>query len=85
MKFFRDRGPARLRAPLQHQRLVSGLRQIKRGYQSVVAAADNHHIALVPFRRHIGGSLMSFKISKADRRPGAPMIPPPGCVADPHI
>jgi len=27
----------------------------------------------------------SFRYSSAEIRPGAPMMPPPGCVADPHI
>ena len=29
--------------------------------------------------------LLSFNISNAARRPGAPMMPPPGCVAEPHM
>ena len=36
------------------------------------------YAALRPF-------FFSFTYSSAAIRPGAPMIPPPGCVAEPHI
>ncbi len=84
MKFFGDCGAANYVAAFQHQRLQTFFRQIKRGDQRVVAAAENHDFAL---RGH--GQFfplpVSFRISSAARRPGAPMIPPPGCVADPHM
>src|SRR5262249_31000721 len=37
-------------------------------------------------RRRAGGSFcQSFRITWLAIRPGAPIIPPPGCVAEPHI
>ena len=69
-------------AALEDERLVPRLGKIKRRDEAVVARAENDDIAL---RRHGYRVPLSFKISSAARRPGAPMIPPPGWVAEPHI
>ena len=82
MKFLGHRGAADDRAPLEDQRLQSLLREIERGDQRVVPAADNHDVAR---SRHVQCFPLSFRISSAASRPGAPMMPPPGCVAEPHI
>ena len=84
MKFLGDRRAAGLRAAFEHQRLESGFGQIEGGDQAVVAAADDDDVALVA-RPFYAAPLMSFRISSAARRPFAPMMPPPGCVADPHM
>ena len=47
MKFFGDGRAAGLSAALQHQRLESGLRQVEGGDQSVMAATDDHDVALL--------------------------------------
>ena len=88
MKFFGDGGAAGLRAALEHQRLVSGLGQIERGDQSVVAAADDDDVALpgtFAFRPCLRRSLEVFQNFQRCQPPGPPMMPPPGCVADPHM
>ena len=46
MKFFRDGSATRLGAAFQHQRLVSGLGQVESGDQPVMAATDNHDVAV---------------------------------------
>ena len=84
MKFFRDGGAADDGAAFEDQRLQPLLREIKCGDERVVAAADDddftrrRHGQFFPFP-------VSFKISSAARRPDAPMMPPPGCVAEPHM
>src|SRR5450432_3056810 len=86
MNFFSDRGAADLRATLDHERFITRLGQIERGDQTVVAAANNDDIA--PLRggsvRHVQAA-PSFRISSAASRPGAPMMPPPGCAAEPQM
>src|SRR5579862_9105548 len=87
MEFIGDRGAPDLRVAFQHEGFESSLGQIKRGDEAVVASADDDDIALrVSVRRHAyAAPLMSFRISSAASRPFAPMIPPPGCVAEPHM
>src|SRR5579862_5869513 len=88
MKFISDRGSANLRVALEHERAISGLGQIKCGHQPVVAAANDDNVAPLGaflFRHVYAAPLMSLRISSAANRPFAPMMPPPGCVADPHI
>src|ERR1044072_6472583 len=36
-------------------------------------------------RKSAADSFLSFSICSAAFRPGAPMMPPPGCVAEPHM
>ena len=68
-------------APLEHERLQAGLGQEGRGREAVVAAADDDDVGLhATFPRS-----QSFRISRAAIRPGAPMMPPPGWVAEPHM
>src|ERR1700733_15935830 len=84
MKLFGDRGAANYVAAFQQQRLQTFFCEIKRSDERVVAAAENHDFAL---RGH--GQFfplpVSFRISRATRRPGAPMIPAPGWVAGRHM
>ncbi len=87
MKFFRDRRSAHLRAAFEHERLESSFGQIEGGDQTVVSATDDDDVARFGHLASSGhqAAFPSFRISSAARRPGAPMMPPPGCVADPHI
>ena len=85
MKFVGDGSAANLRAAFEDERLISCLRQVVRGDQAVVAAADDDDVALFRARHGYAAPLMSFRISSAASRPFAPMMPPPGCVADPHM
>src|SRR6202021_1394061 len=81
MKFFSDGRAANNRAAFEDEGPEALLREIERGDEGIVPGAENHDIAL-------DGHYLcpaSFKISSAARRPGAPMIPPPGCVAEPHM
>src|SRR5687767_531494 len=64
-----DHGPA-----LENRDLVSGLGKIEGRCHAVVARADDDDRAQ---------RLPSLMIFRAAFRPGAPMIPPPGWVADP--
>src|SRR5579885_3053981 len=81
MKLFCDGGSADLRPAFKNQRLETCLGKVERGDKAVVASANNHHIAS---HGHQAAPFTSFRISRAASRPGAPMIPPPGWVADPQ-
>ena len=88
MKFVGDGRAANLLAALDNQRFVSCLSQIEGGNQAVVPATDNDNIALArpALVWHVQAApFLSFRISSAAKRPLAPIIPPPGCVADPHM
>ncbi len=76
---------ADLVAPLQQRDVLAGLRQVRRGDQAVVAAADDEHALLRHQATCFPPRFFSFRYSSAAMRPGAPMMPPPGCVAEPHI
>ena len=68
-------------APLQDDGLETAAREQGRGHEAVVAPADDDDVRLqatFPF-------FQSLSSSRAEMRPGAPMIPPPGCVAEPHM
>ena len=129
MKFLCDRAATNHFPTLQHERLETALRQIKRGYECIMTAADENNALS---ERHgqlcslgdVGGAELdcstevcaastgsggsafgalreeelllacraavtifcqSFRITWLAMRPGAPMIPPPGWVADPHM
>ena len=75
MKFFGDGGAADDIAAFEDERLVSLFREIKGGDERVVTAAENYDIALGGYFQFFP---VSFRISSAARRPGAPMMPPPG-------
>ncbi len=69
---------------LEHQHPAPGLAEVGGGGEPVVARADDDRVE--PLRRH--AALPPVRVpssSSAAIRPGAPMIPPPGCVAEPHI
>ena len=76
MDLARDRAAADLGAGLEHDRLQARLWRDKRRRQAVVSGADDDD------RLHVR---RSARIRVAAFRPGAPMIPPPGCVAEPHM
>ena len=78
-EFFAGRAAADHVAPLEDERLPASLREIERRGQRVVAAADDDDVV----RHHFFP--VSFRMRIAALRPGAPMMPPPGCVADPHM
>ena len=78
MELLRDRRAADRLATLDHDRLEAALREERRRGEPVRAAADHDDVGL-----HRAAPT-SFSTSSAASRPGAPMIPPPGCVADPH-
>ena len=69
------------RAALQHQRSKPGFSQVAGGHQTVMPSA-NHHDRLSLARHY---RFQSLKIFLAAFSPDAPIMPPPGCVADPHI
>src|SRR5262249_55491744 len=62
-------------ALLDHGRLQAGAREQRRGHEPVHAAAYDDDV----------GHDRCPRILSAALRPGAPMMPPPGCVAEPHI
>ena len=64
---------------LQHKRLQPAFREITRGDQTVVTTTDDDDVVLQTV------FFQSFNNCKAPLRPGAPMMPPPGCVAEPHM
>src|SRR5208283_2816288 len=83
MKFLRNRAAADYRPAFEHEGLESSFGEIEGGDQPVVSCAEDNDVALFGHRYFV--PLQCFRISSAARRPGAPMMPPPGCVADPHI
>src|SRR5215470_14790302 len=106
MKLFGHCAAAHHLTAFQHHWLESALRQIKRGDQPIVAAANDQHFLSerhfqLPARAACGALTLpreeflppesldppfhSFKITWLAIRPGAAIIPPPGCVAEPHI
>ena len=81
MELLRDRRPAQDLAALEHEGGESSAGEQGRRHQPVVPAPDDDDVRLhatLPF-------FQSFKSSRAAMRPGAPMIPPPGWVAEPHM
>ena len=75
--------PAEQGAPLQQQGPPAGPGQRGGADQAVVAAADDDGV----ISGHQGFRRLMWRSSStrsAASRPGAPMIPPPGCVPDPH-
>src|SRR5580700_3666317 len=88
MEFFRDGAAANHFAAFENKRLESALCEIKRGDESVVAAADEsyalsdgHDQFLLPLERAAFDFFQSLRITWLAMRPGAPMMPPPGWVA----
>src|SRR5687768_374591 len=65
-----------LAPPLEDDRLQPGLREIVRGDEAVVTAANDYGST---------HARVSTRIFMAALRPGAPMMPPPGWVAEPHM
>ena len=84
MKFFCDRAAADDIAAFENQRLEPALGQIKRGDECVVTTT-NENYALSDGHGQFAAFFHSFRITWLAMRPFAPMIPPPGCVAEPHI
>src|SRR5208337_5532420 len=83
MEFLRNGAAADYRPAFEHEGLESSFGEIEGGDQPVVSCAEDNDVALFGHRYFV--PLECFRISSAARRPGAPMMPPPGCVADPHI
>ena len=81
VEFLGHGGAAQDVAPLQDEGLEPAAGEQSRGHEAVVASADDDDVGLqatFPF-------FQSLSSSRAEMRPGAPMIPPPGCVAEPHM
>jgi len=84
--FLGSQKAARPASPLENQCPEPRLRQVRSRDEAVVAGPDYDRIVSLP-----GHSQAAFlersarRTCSAARRPDAPMIPPPGCVAEPHI
>ena len=92
VKFLGDGASADHFASFKYERLESALCEIERGDESVVPAADKsyalsdgHDQFLLPFEREDFDFFQSLRMTWLAMRPGAPIMPPPGCVAEPHI
>ena len=68
-------------AAFENQRSESGLCQIESSYQTIVSATDDDDAPRFACHQRFHDVSIVF----AAFSPGAPMMPPPGCVADPHI
>ena len=77
-------GPADGLAPLQHDRPQPRTTQVGGRHQAVVATANDDRVVAVRGHRQAALWPRARRTSSAAIRPLAPMIPPPGCVADPH-
>ncbi len=83
--------PAHLAGSLEDRHPPAVLREVGGCDEPVVAGADHddvgpwsgHAYAALPLSPRL--PLRPFSTSSAAIRPGAPMMPPPGWVADPHI
>src|SRR5208337_1334577 len=84
MEFLRDRSAAHHFAALQHHRLEPALCQIICGDQRVVTPANEHYF-LSDGHGQFAAFFHSFRMTWLAMRPFAAMMPPPGCVAEPHI
>jgi hypothetical protein len=95
MKFLGDGAAADHFAAFEDEGLEATLGEIKSGDKSVVTPADKNH-ALSDGHGQLAASetydrelespdFQPFKMTWLAMRPLAPMMPPPGCVADPHI
>ena len=62
--------------------MQTGLREVKGSNETVVSTADDDDA--IGIRRQ-EAYLVSERILMAALRPGAAMMPPPGCVAEPHM
>src|SRR3984957_14575921 len=86
MKFFCNGRAAHLGAAFEHQWFESGFGEIEGGDQPIVSTTNDNDVACLGHMSWFGHQAApSFRISSAARRPGAPIMPPPGCVADPHM
>src|SRR6266704_2111925 len=99
IKFLGDGAATDHFAAFEDEWLETTLGEIEGGDESVVAAADENYalserhgqspasergeLDFVARAREAGDH--SFKMTWLAMRPLAPMMPPPGCVADPHI
>ncbi len=95
MKFLSDGAAADHFAAFEDQGLEAALGEIESGNESVVTAADKSHALS---ERHSQSAAFDavavereeppfhpLRITWLAMRPLAPMMPPPGCVAEPHI
>src|ERR1051326_1683030 len=81
MNFLHCRDTAGDLTALENERCKPRFRQIKRSDQTIVSRADDDDTpSFVGHQR-----FHSLRIFFAALSPGAPMMPPPGCVADPHM
>ena len=76
MQLARDGASADRLGSFENDRLEPRLRQIERRRQPIVPGADDDDVR--------SGECLPESCSAAFR-PGAPMMPPPGCVAEPHM
>ena len=78
---------ARAAAAFENECAEPRFRQVSRRHQAVVAGT--HDDRVVSLASHESQAALRFGSERttwrAARRPDAPMIPPPGCVAEPHI
>ncbi len=65
---------------LDHEDALSSARQVVSGDEAVRARADHDGVEPPPVATHVP----SFRMRIAASRPDAPMMPPPGCVPEPH-
>src|SRR5439155_7803976 len=74
-------GSTELRPALEHQHATPAPGQVGRADQAVVSRSDHDGVVAAGRGAHRRAVL---RTSPAASRPGAPMIPPPGCAEDPH-
>ena len=84
MKFFRHSAAAHDFAAFQDKRFESTLRQIKCGDQRVMTTTNEHNF-LSDGHGQFAAFFHSFRMTWLAMRPLAPMMPPPGWVAEPHM
>ena len=84
MQLFGDGASPEDFATLEHQWRKAGLCQVRSRDQPVVSRADDDD-PVAGGGHYAWPRLESLSIFLAALSPGAPMMPPPGCTAEPHM
>ncbi len=83
VEFLQRREPPQNRPPLEKEHLPARLPEESGRRQAVVASPDHDDVVPHPFP--FPQIALALRSSRAAFAPGAPIIPPPGWVAEPHI
>src|SRR5437899_279591 len=84
MKFLGNGAAAEVFPAFENGGLEAALGKIESGNERIVTAADENNF-LSEGHGQLAAFFQFFRMTWLAMRPFAPMMPPPGCVAEPHI